>query len=139
MIRDRLRVSLALRGSSSTTTFNNTNTNTNTTNQHYSEDDDDNHPNNAAAAGCYSSNNNNNNNHTRKDSVDVVITTYSYFSSEKADDRNFLRKFDWNYVSFLFLFFFTKFKKKCVRKIYILFFLGFVTLDLTVIGEYSSY
>lgn len=31
--------------------------------------------------------------------LDVVLTTFSYFSSEKADDRNFLRKFDWNYVS----------------------------------------
>jgi SNF2 family DNA or RNA helicase len=30
---------------------------------------------------------------------DVLLTTFSYFSSEKADDRNFLRKFDWNYVS----------------------------------------
>ena len=34
--------------------------------------------------------------------VDVVLTTFSYFSSEKSDDRNFLRKFDWNYVSLLF-------------------------------------
>jgi hypothetical protein len=31
--------------------------------------------------------------------LDVVLTTFSYFSSEKSDDRNFLRKFDWNYVS----------------------------------------
>ncbi len=31
--------------------------------------------------------------------LDVVITTYSYFSSEKSDDRSFLRKFDWDYVS----------------------------------------
>jgi SWI/SNF-related matrix-associated actin-dependent regulator 1 of chromatin subfamily A len=31
--------------------------------------------------------------------VDVVLTTFSYFSSEKSDDRSFLRKFDWNYVS----------------------------------------
>mmetsp|Transcript_14357 Transcript_14357/g.16695 ORF Transcript_14357/g.16695 Transcript_14357/m.16695 type:complete len:1184 (-) Transcript_14357:410-3961(-) len=30
--------------------------------------------------------------------LDVVLTTFSYFSSEKADDRNFLRKFDWNYM-----------------------------------------
>ena len=32
-------------------------------------------------------------------SLDVVLTTYSYFSSEKSDDRSFLRKFQWNYVS----------------------------------------
>ena len=32
-------------------------------------------------------------------SLDVVLTTYSYFSSEKTDDRSFLRKFQWNYVS----------------------------------------
>lgn len=31
--------------------------------------------------------------------LDVVLTTFSYFSSEKQDDRSFLRKFDWNYVS----------------------------------------
>lgn len=31
--------------------------------------------------------------------LDVVLTTFSYFSSEKSDDRNFLRKFNWNYVS----------------------------------------
>ncbi len=31
--------------------------------------------------------------------LDVVLTTFSYFSSEKTDDRNFLRKFHWNYVS----------------------------------------
>lgn len=31
--------------------------------------------------------------------LDVVLTTFSYFSSEKSDDRSFLRKFDWNYVS----------------------------------------
>ena len=31
--------------------------------------------------------------------LDVVLTTFSYFSSEKSDDRNFLRKFEWNYVS----------------------------------------
>jgi len=31
--------------------------------------------------------------------LDVVLTTFSYFSSEKSDDRGFLRKFDWNYVS----------------------------------------
>jgi SNF2 family DNA or RNA helicase len=31
--------------------------------------------------------------------VDVVITTYSYFSSEKSDDRSFLRKINWHYVS----------------------------------------
>jgi len=30
--------------------------------------------------------------------LDVVLTTFSYFSSEKSDDRNFLRKFDWNYM-----------------------------------------
>jgi len=30
--------------------------------------------------------------------VDVVLTTFSYFSSEKGDDRNFLRKFDWDYM-----------------------------------------
>ncbi len=31
--------------------------------------------------------------------LDVVVTTYSYFSSEKSDDRSFLRKFEWDYVS----------------------------------------
>lgn len=31
--------------------------------------------------------------------LDVVLTTFSYFSSEKQDDRHFLRKFEWNYVS----------------------------------------
>lgn len=31
--------------------------------------------------------------------LDAVLTTFSYFSSEKSDDRHFLRKFDWNYVS----------------------------------------
>ena len=35
--------------------------------------------------------------------LDVVLTTFSYFSSEKADDRNFLRKFEWNYVSSIFI------------------------------------
>lgn len=33
--------------------------------------------------------------------LDAVVTTYSYFSSEKSDDRSFLRKFDWDYVSAL--------------------------------------
>lgn len=33
--------------------------------------------------------------------LDVVLTTFSYFSSEKQDDRSFLRKFEWNYVSVL--------------------------------------
>ncbi len=36
--------------------------------------------------------------------LDVVVTTYSYFSSEKSDDRSFLRKFEWDYVS-IYLFF----------------------------------
>jgi len=36
--------------------------------------------------------------------LDVVLTTYSYFSSEKADDRSFLRKFDWGYVSVSFMY-----------------------------------
>jgi SWI/SNF-related matrix-associated actin-dependent regulator 1 of chromatin subfamily A len=30
--------------------------------------------------------------------LDVVVTTYSYFSSEKSDDRSFLRKFEWDYM-----------------------------------------
>eukprot|EP00554_Chaetoceros_debilis_P002425 CAMPEP_0194085366 /NCGR_PEP_ID=MMETSP0149-20130528/17372_1 /TAXON_ID=122233 /ORGANISM="Chaetoceros debilis, Strain MM31A-1" /LENGTH=1145 /DNA_ID=CAMNT_0038768237 /DNA_START=83 /DNA_END=3520 /DNA_ORIENTATION=+ len=30
--------------------------------------------------------------------LDVVVTTFSYFSNEKGDDRSFLRKFDWNYM-----------------------------------------
>ena len=30
--------------------------------------------------------------------LDVILTTYSYFSSEKSDDRSFLRKFDWDYM-----------------------------------------
>eukprot|EP00557_Chaetoceros_sp_GSL56_P008894 CAMPEP_0176504702 /NCGR_PEP_ID=MMETSP0200_2-20121128/16084_1 /TAXON_ID=947934 /ORGANISM="Chaetoceros sp., Strain GSL56" /LENGTH=1147 /DNA_ID=CAMNT_0017904171 /DNA_START=49 /DNA_END=3492 /DNA_ORIENTATION=+ len=30
--------------------------------------------------------------------LDAVLTTFSYFSSEKSDDRSFLRKFDWNYM-----------------------------------------
>ena len=34
-----------------------------------------------------------------KKKLDVVLTTFSYFSTEKSDDRSFLRKFDWNYVS----------------------------------------
>ena len=38
--------------------------------------------------------------------LDVVLTTFSYFSSEKSDDRNFLRKFDWNYVSLSFTHYF---------------------------------
>jgi SWI/SNF-related matrix-associated actin-dependent regulator 1 of chromatin subfamily A len=40
--------------------------------------------------------------------LDVVVTTYSYFSSEKSDDRSFLRKFEWDYVS-IYLFF------RCIR------------------------
>jgi SNF2 family DNA or RNA helicase len=30
--------------------------------------------------------------------LDVILTTYSYFSGEKADDRNFLRKFHFEYM-----------------------------------------
>jgi len=30
--------------------------------------------------------------------LDVVLTTFSYFSSEKSDDRNFLRKFKFDYM-----------------------------------------
>jgi SNF2 family DNA or RNA helicase len=30
--------------------------------------------------------------------LDVVLTTFSYFSSEKTDDRNFLRKFQFDYM-----------------------------------------
>jgi len=30
--------------------------------------------------------------------LDVILTTYSYFSGEKADDRNFLRKFHYEYM-----------------------------------------
>jgi len=30
--------------------------------------------------------------------LDVVLTTFSYFSSEKQDDRNFLRKFKFDYL-----------------------------------------
>jgi SNF2 family DNA or RNA helicase len=30
--------------------------------------------------------------------LDVVLTTFSYFSSEKTDDRNFLRKFHFDYM-----------------------------------------
>lgn len=30
--------------------------------------------------------------------LDVVLTTFSYFSSEKADDRTFLRKFQFDYL-----------------------------------------
>lgn len=36
--------------------------------------------------------------------LDVVLTTFSYFSSEKQDDRSFLRKFDWNYVRVVCMF-----------------------------------
>jgi SNF2 family DNA or RNA helicase len=36
---------------------------------------------------------------TTQKRLDVVVTTYSYFSSEKSDDRSFLRKFEWDYVS----------------------------------------
>ncbi|GFH51369.1 SWI/SNF-related matrix-associated actin-dependent regulator of chromatin subfamily A containing DEAD/H box 1 [Chaetoceros tenuissimus] len=34
----------------------------------------------------------------QKKKLDVVLTTFSYFSSEKSDDRSFLRKFDWNFM-----------------------------------------
>lgn len=34
----------------------------------------------------------------QKKKLDVILTTFSYFSSEKSDDRSFLRKFDWNYM-----------------------------------------
>ena len=30
--------------------------------------------------------------------LDAIVTTFSYFSTEKGDDRSFLRKFDWNYM-----------------------------------------
>ena len=30
--------------------------------------------------------------------LDVVLTTFSYFSSEKSDDRSFLRKFQFDYL-----------------------------------------
>ena len=30
--------------------------------------------------------------------LDVVLTTYSYFSSENKSDRNFLRKFQFDYM-----------------------------------------
>jgi len=33
-----------------------------------------------------------------KDPLDVVLTTFSYFSSEKGDDRSFLRKFKFDYL-----------------------------------------
>jgi len=39
--------------------------------------------------------------------LDVVLTTYSYFSSEKSDDRVFLKKIQWNYVSIFCSFNFT--------------------------------
>lgn len=33
-----------------------------------------------------------------KGDVDVVLTTFSYFSGNKADDRKFLRRFDFDYM-----------------------------------------
>jgi len=33
-----------------------------------------------------------------KEQLDVVLTTFSYFSKEKSDDRSFLRKFNFNYM-----------------------------------------
>ena len=30
--------------------------------------------------------------------LDVILTTFSYFSSEKEDDRRFLRKFNFDYM-----------------------------------------
>jgi len=40
----------------------------------------------------------------REAALDVVLTTFSYFSSEKSDDRSFLKKMKWNYVSFYLAF-----------------------------------
>jgi len=34
----------------------------------------------------------------KSEPLDVVLTTFSYFSSEKSDDRSFLRMFEWNYM-----------------------------------------
>lgn len=34
----------------------------------------------------------------RRRPLDVVLTTFSYFSSEKTDDRSFLRKFRFDYM-----------------------------------------
>jgi SNF2 family DNA or RNA helicase len=30
--------------------------------------------------------------------IDVVLTTFSYFSGNKSDDRKFLRRFDFEYM-----------------------------------------
>lgn len=33
-----------------------------------------------------------------REPLDIVLTTYSYFSAEKSDDRNFLKKFNFDYM-----------------------------------------
>ena len=38
-----------------------------------------------------------------REPLDVVLTIFSYFSSEKCDDRSFLNKLKWNYVSKTFV------------------------------------
>ena len=37
-------------------------------------------------------------NYLGKGGLDIVLTTFSYFSKEKSDDRSFLKKFDFDYM-----------------------------------------